>query len=146
MHSASSILLLSNVVGDLYEDCYLLLWAGLLQRPSHLRQYSKKQFVDVFNKTSNIHKQHYPFQSPSYLPIYCPESAQMKVVIKVFTHTFIPPDTLKTSYWEFPCTSILNMCTLGVSLCSYLKHVYAGYFSAQLSETCVLWYFSVHLS
>ena len=64
MYSARSplpLLLLSNVVGDIREDCYLLLWAGLLQRPSHLRQYSRKQFVDVFNKNSNIHKQHYPF-------------------------------------------------------------------------------------
>ena len=83
----------------------------------------------------------------------------MKVVIKVFTHTFIPTDSLKTSYWEFHCTSILKMCTLGISLhsylkdvfcgisleiyvkmcilgislCSYLKHVFSGYFSANLS-------------
>ena len=64
MYSASSplpLLLLSNVVGDIREGCYLLLWAGLLQRPSHLRQYSGKQFVDMFNKNSNIHQQHYPF-------------------------------------------------------------------------------------
>ena len=60
MHSASSlppVLLLSNVMGDIREGCYLLRWAGLLQRPSHLRQYLKKQFVDVFN----IHEQHCPF-------------------------------------------------------------------------------------
>ena len=60
MYSASSplpLLLLSNVVGDIHEDCYLLLWAGLLQRPSHLRQYLKKQFVDMFNKNSTIHEQ-----------------------------------------------------------------------------------------
>ena len=50
----------------------------------------------------------------------------MKVIIKVFTHTFIPTDTLKTSYWEFHCTFILNMCTLGISLHSYLKHVFSG--------------------
>ena len=64
MHSASSplpVLLLSNVVGIIPNGCYLLLWAGLLPKPSHLRQYSRKQFVDVFNKNSNIHKQHYPF-------------------------------------------------------------------------------------
>ena len=64
MYSASSplpLLLLSNVVGDIREGCYLLLWAGLLQRPSHLRQYLGKQFVDMFNKNSNIHEQHYPF-------------------------------------------------------------------------------------
>ena len=64
MYSANSplpLLLLSNVMGEIREDCYLLLWAGLLQRPSHLRQYLRKQFVDVFNKNSNIHKQHYPF-------------------------------------------------------------------------------------
>ena len=78
----------------------------------------------------------------------------MKVVIKVFTHTFIPTDTLKTSYWEFPCTSILKMCTPGISLHSYLKdvfcgisleiyvkNVYSGCFSVQLSETRVLWLF-----
>ena len=60
MYSARSplpLLLLSNVVGDTREDCYLLLWAGLLQRPSHLRQYLKKQFVDVFNKNSTVDKQ-----------------------------------------------------------------------------------------
>ena len=42
MHSTSSplpVLLLSNVVGDIHEGCYLLLWAGLLRRPSHLTQY-----------------------------------------------------------------------------------------------------------
>ena len=42
MHSTSSplpVLLLSNVVGDIHEGCCLLLWAGLLRRPSHLRQY-----------------------------------------------------------------------------------------------------------
>ena len=50
----------------------------------------------------------------------------MTVIIEVFTHTFIPTDTLKTSYWEFPWTSILKMCTLGISLCSYLKHVFCG--------------------
>jgi len=63
-YSANSplpLLLLSNVVGNIHEGCYLLLWDGLLRRLSHLRQYLKKQFVDVFNKTSNIHKQHYPF-------------------------------------------------------------------------------------
>ncbi len=54
------LLLLSNLVGDIHKGCYLLLWAGLLQRPSHLRQYSRKQFVDMFNKNSNIHKQHDP--------------------------------------------------------------------------------------
>ena len=45
MHSASSplpVLLLSNVVANIREGCYLLLMAGLLQRPSHLRQYFKK--------------------------------------------------------------------------------------------------------
>ena len=46
------LLLLSNLVGDIHKGCYLLLWAGLLQRPSHLRQYSRKQFVDMFNKNS----------------------------------------------------------------------------------------------
>ena len=64
MYSASSplpLLLLSNVVGYIGKGFYLLLWAGLLQRPSHLRQYLKKQFVDVFNKNSTIHKQHCPF-------------------------------------------------------------------------------------
>ena len=62
MYSASSplpLLLLSNVVANIHQGCYPLLRAGLLQRPSHLRQYSRKQFVDVFNKNSNIHKQHY---------------------------------------------------------------------------------------
>ena len=64
MYSACSplpLLLLSNVVGNIREGCYLLLRAGLLQRPSHLRQYSRKQFVDMFNKNSNIHEQHDPF-------------------------------------------------------------------------------------
>ena len=45
MHSGISplpLLLLSKVVGDICEGCYLLLWAGLLWRPSHLRQYLKK--------------------------------------------------------------------------------------------------------
>jgi len=47
MSSASSplpVLLLSNVVGDIREGCYILLRAGLLQRPSLLRQYLKKTF------------------------------------------------------------------------------------------------------
>ena len=62
MYSASSplpLLLESNVVGDIREGCYLLLRAGLLQRPSHLRvrQCLKKQFVDVFKKNSTTHKQ-----------------------------------------------------------------------------------------
>ena len=64
MHSVSSplpVLLLSDVVGDIHKGCYLLLWVDLLRRPSHLRQYFKKQFVDVFNKNSNIHEQHCPF-------------------------------------------------------------------------------------
>ena len=67
MHSASSplpVLLLSNVVGDIREGCYLLRWAGPLRRPSHLRQYLKKQqphFVDMFNKNYNIPKQQCPF-------------------------------------------------------------------------------------
>ena len=46
MHSTSSplpVLLLSNVVGDNHEGCYLLLWAGLLRRPSHLRQHLEKK-------------------------------------------------------------------------------------------------------
>ena len=46
MHSTSSllpVLLLSNVVGDIHECCYLLLWAGLLWRPSHLRQHFEKK-------------------------------------------------------------------------------------------------------
>ena len=41
MHSDCSplpVLLLSNVVGDIHEGCYLLY---LLQGPSHLRQYLK---------------------------------------------------------------------------------------------------------
>ena len=64
MCSASSplpVLLLSNMVGNIREGCYLLLRAGLRWRPSHLRQYLKKQFVDVFNKNSTIHEQHCPF-------------------------------------------------------------------------------------
>ena len=68
MYSPSSplpVLLLSNLVGDIREGCYLLLRAGLLRRLSHLgghhRQYLKKQFVDVFNKTSNIPEQQCPF-------------------------------------------------------------------------------------
>ena len=65
MHSGSSplpLLLLSNVVGDICEGCYLLLWAGLLWRPSHLGQYLEKNwFVDVFSKTSYISMQHCPF-------------------------------------------------------------------------------------
>ena len=64
MHSASSpfpLLLLSNVVGNIREGCYLLLRAGLLQRPSHLRRYLKKQFADMFNKNSPIHEQQCPF-------------------------------------------------------------------------------------
>ena len=64
MYSASSplpLLLLSNVVGYIREGCYLLLRAGLLWRPSHLRQYLKKQFVDVLNKISTTDKQQCPF-------------------------------------------------------------------------------------
>ena len=64
MYSASSplpLLLLSKVVGDIHEGCYLLLRACLLWRPSHLRQYLNKQFVDVVNKNSTIHEQHCPF-------------------------------------------------------------------------------------
>ena len=64
MHLASSplpVLLLSSVMGDIREGCYQLLWAGLLWGPSHLRQYSKKQFVDMFNKNSTIHEQQCPF-------------------------------------------------------------------------------------
>ena len=58
MYSASSplpLLLGSTVVGDIREGCYLLLRSGQLQRPSHLRQYLKKQFVDVFTKNSTTH-------------------------------------------------------------------------------------------
>ena len=55
--SAVPVLLLSNVAGDFRDGCYLLLRAGLLWRPSHLRQYLKKQFVDMFNKNSTIHEQ-----------------------------------------------------------------------------------------
>ena len=55
------LLLLSNVAVNIREGCNLLLWAGLLQRTSHLRQYSRKQSVDMFHKNSNIHQQHYPF-------------------------------------------------------------------------------------
>ena len=57
MYSASSplpVLLLSNVVGDIREGCYILLRAGLLRRHSLLRQYLKKQFVDVLKKNSTI--------------------------------------------------------------------------------------------
>ena len=64
MYSASSplpLLLLSKVVGDIHEGCCLLLRACLLWRPSHLRQYLKKQLADVFNKSSTIHDQHCPF-------------------------------------------------------------------------------------
>ena len=64
MYSASSplpLLLLSNVVGYIREGCYQLLRAGLLWRPSHLRQYLKKQFVDVLNKISTTDKQQCPF-------------------------------------------------------------------------------------
>ena len=42
IHSASCLLpllLLSNVVGDIHEGCYLLLWAGL----PHVRQYFQKK-------------------------------------------------------------------------------------------------------
>ena len=64
MCSASSplpLLLLSKVVGNIREGCYLLLRAGLLRRPSYLRKYLKKQFVDVLNKNSTIDKQQCPF-------------------------------------------------------------------------------------
>ena len=64
MYSASSplpLLLLSKVVGNIREGCYLLLRAGLLRRPSYLRKYLKKQFVDVLNKNSTIDKQQCPF-------------------------------------------------------------------------------------
>ena len=60
MYSASSplsVLLLSSVMGDIHEGCYILLRAGLLRRPSYLRKYLKKQFVDVFNKNSTVDKQ-----------------------------------------------------------------------------------------
>ena len=55
------LLLLSSVAVNIHEGCDLLLWAGLLQRTSHLRQHLRKQFVDMFNKNSTIHEQHYPF-------------------------------------------------------------------------------------
>ena len=55
------LLLLSSVAVSIREGCDLLLWAGLLQRTSHLRQYSRKQFVDMFNKNSTIQEQHYTF-------------------------------------------------------------------------------------
>ena len=45
MYSASSplpLLLLSKVVGDIHEGCYLLLKAHLLRRHWHLRKYLKK--------------------------------------------------------------------------------------------------------
>ena len=61
IHSDSSLLpllLLSSVVGNIPEGCYLLCWAGLLQRPSHLRQYFKKRLVKMFNKTSTIPEEH----------------------------------------------------------------------------------------
>ena len=65
MYSACSplpLLMLSNVVGNIREGCYLLLRAGLPQRPSHLRKYLKKtQFVDVLNKKSTTDKQQCPF-------------------------------------------------------------------------------------
>ena len=65
MYSASSplpVLLLSNEVGDIREGCYILLRAGLLRRCSLLRQYLKKQFVDVVNKKPTVHGQQCPFQ------------------------------------------------------------------------------------
>ena len=65
MYSASSplsVLLLSNVMGDIHEGCYILLRPGLLRKCSFLRQYLKKQFVDVFNKKPTIHGQQCPFQ------------------------------------------------------------------------------------
>ena len=46
MCSASSplpLLLLSSVVGNICEGCYLLLRAGLLPRPAHLGQYLQKK-------------------------------------------------------------------------------------------------------
>ena len=58
MYSASSplpVLLLSSVLGDIREGCYILLRAGLLQRHSLLRQYLKKHSVHMFNKNSTIH-------------------------------------------------------------------------------------------
>jgi len=63
MCSASSplpLLLLSSVVGNICEGCYLLLRAGLLPKPSHLRQYLKKQLVDVLNKISAPDEQQCP--------------------------------------------------------------------------------------
>ena len=67
MYSASSplpLLLLSNVVGYIGKGFYLLLWAGLLRRPSHLRQYlgEKKISLQICStKTPNIPEQHCPF-------------------------------------------------------------------------------------
>ena len=55
------LLLLSHVVANIRQGCYLLVRAGLLRTSSLLRQYLKKQFVDVLNKNSNIHEQHCPF-------------------------------------------------------------------------------------
>ena len=48
MYSASSplsVLLLSRVVGDIREGCYILPKAGLHPRHSLLRQYLKKHFT-----------------------------------------------------------------------------------------------------
>ena len=80
----------------------------------------------------------------------------MKVVIKVFTHTFIPTDSLKNKLLRvslhiylkdvYSLHSYLKDVFCGISLEIYLKNVYSGYFSVQLSETCVLWHFSANLS
>ena len=60
MHSDCSplpVLLLSSVVGDILEGCYLLCRAGLLQRPSHLRQYWRKNITPSLQMCStNIAK------------------------------------------------------------------------------------------
>ena len=43
--------------------------------------------------------------------------------------------------WEFPCTPLLKMCNLDLSLYIYLVDVYSGCFPEHLSERCVLWVF-----
>ncbi len=40
--------------------------------------------------------------------------------------------------WVFPCTSILKMCTLGLSLHICLKDVYSGSFPEHVLKTCNL--------
>ena len=115
IYSASSslpLLLLLNVVGDIREGCYLLLWAGLLHRPSRLRHHLKKMvrllerlprltlrdsgmWCTMMSSSRTLEVR------PAKIFPHGPESVQMVIIwqssIHSHVHSHSPTHTLKTT-------------------------------------------------